>query len=193
MSNTVTSFVLAGGKSSRFGSNKSLADFGGTPMVQRVADNLREAFGTSPRLLGADDSTMLALEYENYQGPREGNGPLSAMLDAFEIAESEFVAFAPNDTPNFLSSDFEKLFREISQDNAQVVVASDAQEHHRRHWLLSVWRKNGLIEHLSSQYSLGIRSVHEAVVGLHIQTVMFEPSKLLNVNYVSDMTGEGTI
>lgn len=39
----MTGVVLAGGRSSRFGANKALADWRGRPLVQAVADSLLEA------------------------------------------------------------------------------------------------------------------------------------------------------
>ena len=40
----VAGVILAGGKSSRFGSNKALAQYQGMPMVQRIADRLAPLF-----------------------------------------------------------------------------------------------------------------------------------------------------
>ena len=46
-------FVLAGGKSTRFGTNKSLASIGSRHMAAVVANNLGNASGLSVRLIGA--------------------------------------------------------------------------------------------------------------------------------------------
>jgi molybdopterin-guanine dinucleotide biosynthesis protein A len=47
--------VLAGGKSTRFGSNKSIAMIDGLPMARIVANNLYDATKVLPQLIGADD------------------------------------------------------------------------------------------------------------------------------------------
>ncbi|MGV1100236.1 molybdenum cofactor guanylyltransferase [Thiovibrio sp. JS02] len=44
MLNGIAGVILAGGKSSRFGSNKALAQYRGMPMVQRIADSLAPLF-----------------------------------------------------------------------------------------------------------------------------------------------------
>lgn len=104
MGESVDCFVLAGGKSSRFGANKSLASIGSRHMAAVVASNLRNASGTSVRLIGADVQTSSALELLSVAGSREGNGPLGAIVDALELSDSEFVVIAPNDTPFFRQS-----------------------------------------------------------------------------------------
>jgi len=40
----ITGIILAGGKSSRFGSNKALAKFNGTPLIERAIGILGKVF-----------------------------------------------------------------------------------------------------------------------------------------------------
>jgi len=186
-------FVLAGGKSTRFGTNKSLASVGARYMAAVVASNLRSASGSSVSLIGADAQTSSALGLPSVFGSREGNGPLGAIIDALELSDSVFVVIAPNDTPFFSAECFTRLFDCLDASNIDVAVAVDAKDESRVHWLLSAWRKAPCLPMLREQYHSGTRSVHEAVIGLQIGTVAYESALVRNVNSPEDLGDEGTI
>jgi len=185
--------VLAGGKSTRFGSNKTIANIDGMPMARLVANNILSATQVQPRFLGADQSTALLLGLVNVSGPREGNGPLGAIIDALELSKSEIVLFAPNDTPYFTSIDFERLVQVLDNSGTDLAVAIDELDAANFHWLLSAWRTSTCLQHLSEQYANGVRSVHGAVIGLRVSTLSCASDALRNINHVSDMIDEGTV
>ena len=193
MSNSNSCFVLAGGKSSRFGSNKSLALFESQQMALVVANNLGAAFGSTAQLIGADASTASEIGLETIRGPREGNGPLAAILDAMESSKSTFIAFAPNDTPFFSADDFAALRTKIEGSESDAVVVIDDSSSPRTHWLLSVWRREPCLSTLRNEYDLGVRSVHGAVTNLHISTVECDEACVRNINTVFDLPNQGTI
>lgn len=193
MRESLDCFVLAGGKSSRFGSNKSLASVGSRHMAAVVASNLRDASGSSVSLIGADKQTSSALVLPSVFGSREGNGPLGAIVDALELSDSGCVVIAPNDTPFFSAECFTRLIDCLNTSNNDVAVAVDVQDETNVHWLLSVWRKAQCLPLLREQYQIGTRSVHEAVIGLQIGTVAYESSLVRNVNSPEDLVDEGTI
>jgi molybdopterin-guanine dinucleotide biosynthesis protein A len=186
-------FILAGGKSIRFGTNKSLALVGDQYMASVVAKNLQSAFGSTAQLIGADENTSNELGLESVIGTREGNGPLAAIIDAMESTESTFQAFAPNDTPFFTAHNYVALLEKLEDSNADVVVATDATDASRAHWLLSVWRKSSCMPTLTKEFERGVRSVHGAVTDLQVATVSFEDAALRNINTVSDLFDRGTI
>jgi molybdopterin-guanine dinucleotide biosynthesis protein A len=186
-------FILAGGKSIRFGTNKSLALVGDQYMASVVAKNLQSAFGSTAQLIGADENTSNELGLESVIGTREGNGPLAAIIDAMESTESTFQAFAPNDTPFFTAHNYVALLEKLEDSNADVVVATDATDASRAHWLLSVWRKSSCMPILTKEFERGVRSVHGAVTDLQVAMVSFEDAALRNINTVSDLFDRGTI
>ncbi len=193
MHESLDCFVLAGGKSTRFGTNKSLASVGSRQMAAVVASNLQNASGSSVSLIGADAQTSSALRLPSVFGPREGNGPLGAIVDALELSDSEFVVIAPNDTPFFSAECFTRLIDCLDASNNDVAVAVDVEDETHVHWLLSVWRKAPCLSMLREQYQIGTRSVHEAVTGLQVGTVAYESSLVRNVNSPEDLVDEGTI
>lgn len=190
---SVDCFVLAGGMSTRFGTNKSLASIDSRHMAAVVASNLQSAAGSSVRLIGADAQTSSALGLPSVFGSREGNGPLGAIVDALELSDSEFVVIAPNDTPFFSAECFNRLIECVKIANTDVAVAVDVEDETHVHWLLSVWRKSSCLPMLREQYRIGTRSVHKAVSGLQINTVAYESALVRNVNSPEDLVDEGTI
>jgi molybdopterin-guanine dinucleotide biosynthesis protein A len=186
-------FILAGGKSTRFGTNKSLALVGDQYMALVVAKNLQSAFGNAARLIGADEKTSSELGLESVVGTREGNGPLAAIIDAMESTTSTFVAFAPNDTPFFTAHNYAALLAKLEDSKADVVVATDATDASQAHWLLSIWRKSSCMPILTKEFERGVRSVHGAVTELQVATVAFDAAAVRNINTVSDLLNRGTI
>lgn len=190
---SVDCFVLAGGKSSRFGANKSLAYVGSRHMASVVASNLQNASGSSVRLIGADAQTSSALDLLSVCGSREGNGPLGAIVDVLEISDKEFVLIAPNDSPFFSAECFTRLIECVKTASTDVAVAVGVEDATHVHWLLSAWRTTTCLPKLQEQYRIGTRSVHEAVIGLQIGTVAYESALVRNVNSPKDIGDAGTI
>ena len=86
MTESCSCFILAGGKSTRFGKNKSLALLGDQYMASVVANNLQSAFGSTAKLVGADEKTSIQLGLESVIGARESNGPLAAIIDSKPVS-----------------------------------------------------------------------------------------------------------
>ena len=193
MTQSCSCFILAGGKSTRFGTNKSLALVGDQYMALVVANNLQSAFGSTARLIGADENICSALGLESVIGTREGNGPLAAIIDAMESTTSTFQAFAPNDTPFFTAHNYAALLAKLEDSKADVVVATDATDASQVHWLLSIWRKSSCMPILTKEFERGVRSVHGAVTDLQVAMVSFEDAAVRNINTVSDLFDRGTI
>ena len=162
-------------------------------MAMIVANNMQSGFGCEAKLIGADQQTSLLLSLETFIGYREGNGPLAAIIDAMEISDQEFVAFAPNDTPFFTASNFGALLVEMEDANVDVAVAVDETDPTRAHWLLSVWRKSPCLPKLLAEYERGERSIHGAVKDLNIASVPCEATSVRNINAVTDLPDRGTI
>jgi molybdopterin-guanine dinucleotide biosynthesis protein A len=162
-------------------------------MAKIVASNMQSGFGCEAKLIGANQETSLLLGLETFNGYREGNGPLAAIIDAMEVSDQELVAFAPNDTPYFSAIDFRALLFEMENPNVDVAVAVDEMDLTRAHWLLSVWRKSACLPKILAEYDRGERSIHGAVKGLNIASVACGATSVCNINAVTDLSDRGTI
>ncbi|MFC6904316.1 molybdenum cofactor guanylyltransferase [Halalkalicoccus tibetensis] len=99
--------VLAGGRSTRFGSeDKATADLAGTPMIRRVGDRLAD---TTDRLVvncRADQTAAIERAFEGYPNPIEiaedpdpDEGPMAGIRTGLRAAESEYAFVAACDMP----------------------------------------------------------------------------------------------
>ena len=175
--------ILAGGNSSRFGSNKMLHPINGIPMVAKVASNLREL--GSVLLIGASTDVAISVSIDSYIGPREGQGPLGALVDAMNNSKYGFLMVSPCDTPFFEKQDFSRLIGALTPD-FDVAVAHDV----RNHWLLSCWNVFSTAQHLDDEFSGGERAIHRAVAGLRVVEVQFSEDKTRNINTPLDLSNE---
>lgn len=89
--------VLCGGRSSRFGSDKALADAGGRPLGARVADALRAA-GADP-VVAVGGTAGAALGLPTVADRRPGSGPLAALATVLVWARRGLVLVTPCDLP----------------------------------------------------------------------------------------------
>ncbi len=93
-------FVLAGGQSSRMGSDKALLAFAGEPLIAHAVSTLREA-GLPVAIAGAASSNRAALvAYAPVvDDTQPGLGPLSGICAAFASTSARFAVFLPVDLP----------------------------------------------------------------------------------------------
>ena len=99
----ITGVILAGGKSSRFGSNKALAPWQGKPLIQHAADTLTTVF--SDCLIVTNAPT----EYEFLGLPMisdmfQDMGPLAGIHAALRHADNQWIFVLACDMPLVTSS-----------------------------------------------------------------------------------------
>lgn len=121
--------VLAGGRSSRFGSTKGVAELGGAPLVQHVIERLK-AQSAGPIIINAPgDGTYSWLANDVAPDVLDGNfGPLSGIYSAMCWAKShgfEEVITVPVDTPFFPKD----LIARLIGEGAPAIARTDAGLH----------------------------------------------------------------
>jgi molybdopterin-guanine dinucleotide biosynthesis protein A len=126
----ILGLVLAGGRSSRFGHEKALADMGGRPLVAHVVAALSK--GCRQVAINAREDS-LAADYARAHGlavlsdaPGDPDGPLSGVRTGLTWAKAQgapYLATAPCDTP-FLPQDL--VQRLVQTDMGRGAVARTA-------------------------------------------------------------------
>jgi molybdopterin-guanine dinucleotide biosynthesis protein A len=165
----ITGVILAGGKSSRFGSNKAFAEFKGSPLIERVADRLRSIF---ERIIIITNSPheFSYLKLPIYEDPIKGLGPIGGIYAGLEAMEDETGFFVACDMP-FIN---EKLIRHIvavSNDFDAVVpkVGWKIEPLHalyKKSCLPAIMKliESGLYQTIKSFNSISVRYVAEAEI-----------------------------
>ncbi len=91
----IVGVVLAGGRSSRFGSDKSEAELAGETLAHRAAERLASA---TRRVLVADGGRGLLVEYPSISdGP--GEGPAAGILGAARLSPGASILVLACDLP----------------------------------------------------------------------------------------------
>ena len=152
-------------------------------MVAKIANNLFEL--GSVLLIGASTDVAISVSIDTYNGPREGQGPLGALVDAMYNSKYDCLLVSPCDTPFFEKQDFSRLIEALTPD-FDAAVAHDV----RNHWLLSCWNVFSTAQHLDDQFSSGERAIHRAVTGLRVVEVQFSEDKTRNINTPKDLSNE---
>lgn len=91
-----TAAITAGGRSSRFGSDKALALLRGQPLLRHVADSLQ---GCPQRLLIAPAGKYVLDGWKVIPDTRPGEGPLAGLEAALAHTRTEWLAFTGVDLP----------------------------------------------------------------------------------------------
>jgi molybdenum cofactor guanylyltransferase len=112
-------FVLAGGRSSRMGTDKAVVHFDGQPLVARALGLLR-VVGLAASIAGARST----LEDFAPVVEDEGLGPLSGICAALSFATAHFIAFLPVDLPLLPASLLTYMIAHAQTTAAAATVAS---------------------------------------------------------------------
>ncbi|HEY5153329.1 MAG TPA: molybdenum cofactor guanylyltransferase, partial [Acidimicrobiales bacterium] len=96
-----TGVVLAGGRSSRMGTDKALlvVDVDGRPLVSRAAQALADAGAGEVLVIGGDAPALGALGLDARPDDHPGEGPLGAILTALRLAGEDLVMVLACDMP----------------------------------------------------------------------------------------------
>lgn len=174
----VLGVVFAGGRSSRFGSDKFLHKFEGEEMGLRA---LRALSQTVDDLIvvGRHDVEPM-WPGRGFCGPREGSGPLGALADVFEAHLNRYVLTLPCDMPHMSGLHCANLLRVITQSDVEVVVATDGSS--TPQWLAAAWDSALVRSRLLAAYEDGERSVEHFIESCRTSSVVMDSLALTNLN-----------
>ena len=167
---SVKSYVLAGGASSRFGSDKALAEVQGKSMVARTVDLLSKVCENvaivAQKNKSCDGTARTIVDRWPGQGPL--GGILTALLDVKqEVGEGEAALIVSCDMP-FLTEEWLRFLAERTlESQAEAVVPKSG---HGWEPLCSCWRVSAA-EIVVPLFEAGTRKVTEALNVLHVEVL----------------------
>jgi molybdopterin-guanine dinucleotide biosynthesis protein A len=171
--------VLAGGRSRRYGSAKTLAEYEGRPLIWRPIETLGEAFGTvvvvcKPGTPLPELPRDTAVWYED----DERAHPLVGMVEALRRAEGRRVAVLGCDMPAVTA----ELMKRLSAATPQTAVARSQDGLEPMAAVYSPDALKPLSHALDSEQSL-----REAVSGLDPVEVEVTGAEMVNVNVPGEL------
>ena len=120
LTDTICGAILAGGKSSRFGTNKAFAQIDGICMIERVEKVLSSLFRKV--IIIADASEQYEyLGHEVFQDVIKGRGPLGGILTALSVTDAKTVFAVACDMP-FINKDLVNYMCSLQEDSIDAVL-----------------------------------------------------------------------
>jgi molybdopterin-guanine dinucleotide biosynthesis protein A len=176
----IIGYVQAGGASSRFGSDKALAELGGNTMLERTCDFLRGAVGEVRIVAPPEKYAVVGIPVVPDQWPGEGplGGIITALTDASAAPSADWALIVSSDMP-FLSVDWLRfLAARASKSTAEALVPKSAQG-----WepLCACWRVSA-VELLLPLFRAGTRKVTDARNVLHVEVLDESEWKRFDMN-----------
>lgn len=152
MTITISAVILAGGKARRMGGqDKGLQILDKQSLIQHVINRLQ------PQIHDISiNANRSQTEYAKFGFPvfsdelPDFQGPLSGMLTALDKAKTDFILFAPCDTPFFPTNLLDKLQSAVKNDRTLIAYACDEEREHPVFCLMSVQLKEKLRHYLAS-------------------------------------------
>lgn len=176
-----TAIILAGGKSSRMGEEKSLLPIDGKPLIQFIIDQLEGHFDEI--LIGANEKQKYSFTQRKIVADIEqGKGPLMGVYSCLKESESDKNFITACDIP-IMNIKFIKQMINISDSFDIVMPVSDGSEYEP---LYAVYRK-AVLTNAEKAISRNGRRVIELLDDSKVKLVDFSnQSWYRNINYKED-------
>ncbi len=176
-------FILVGGHSSRFGSDKALFEIDGRAMVLHVADALRPHLATVT-LVGQ------STEYQDLGFPLipdtvAGAGPLGGIVSALQHASAPRCLVVGCDMPLLASAPLALLLKEATSADVEAVIPRTPDG--RLQPLCAVYAKRAQGP-LSRALRAGERKITDALEWVNWKPLpVDDPTPFSNINRMSDL------
>jgi molybdopterin-guanine dinucleotide biosynthesis protein A len=149
--------ILAGGKSSRFGSNKSLSNLKNFKLIEHVIQKLNKKFDEI--LIVSNDSKLIIENkkiniikdcIEGYLGPLAG--VLSAIKYANNSKKYQWIMTFPCDTPFFDEIIIDQMIEKTTNSKEKIIFIKDKKQRHNIFGTWSTSLEKILEEDLGNSY-----------------------------------------
>ena len=183
--------ILAGGKSSRFGSNKSLSNLSNSKLIEHVINKINKYF--SEILIVSNDSKLILDDpnikiikdcKEGYLGPLVG--VLSAMKYANQSNKYNWLITFPCDTPFFDQTIIEKMIQKTSSKKEKIFLIKEKEQ---RHNIFGAW-STSLEKILEQDLNNNFRKVDlwaDKIGCSYIEKDIKKENEFLNINTKEDL------
>ena len=189
--NNILPVVLAGGKSKRFGENKSQAQLGGKILIDYILSEIVNEF--KEVLIVANENiehlpSEKIIKIEDY---KKDYGPLGGIFSAMKWVKDNnkkynWIASFPSDTPFFKMNVLEKFLIEINEKESELFFIKSNE---KRHNIFGLWSLD-LIDQLEKDLETGTRKVEKWANNIGVKTINMSFEKkdpFFNINTKEDL------
>ena len=190
--NNIIAAILAGGKSRRFGVDKSTTKLGDKTLIEHTISKIEKKFSeiliiSNNQEIKVDKKNIFVLK-DCIQGQL---GPLVGVLSAMKWVETnnkkyDWVATFPCDTPFFDISIIDEIKRFSKKNNKKLYFLKSGEKRHNVFGLWSIQLKDILEEDINNNF----RKVEEWANKIGLETININNKKFdsfLNINTQEDL------
>ena len=189
--NKILGVVLAGGKSKRFGEDKSQVKLHGKILIDYILSEITDQFNeilvvTNNPIRFKDSSKILTTkDFE------EGLGPLGGILTAMKWIKDqkkdyEWISTFPSDTPFFTNKELKIFYENIDIKKSKLFFIKNKET---RHNIFGLWSLD-LLKKLETDLQKGERKVEVWADTVGVETINIECEKrdpFFNINTKEDL------
>ena len=189
--NKILGVVLAGGKSKRFGEDKSQVKLHGKILIDYILSEIMDQFNeilvvTNNPIRFKDSSKILTTK-----DIEEGLGPLGGILTAMKWIKDqkkdyEWISTFPSDTPFFTNKELEIFYENIDIKKSKLFFIKNKET---RHNIFGLWSLD-LLKKLETDLQKGERKVEVWADTVGVETIDIEYEKrdpFFNINTKEDL------
>tara|TARA_B110001452_G_scaffold114028_1_gene94586 strand:+ start:250 stop:855 length:606 start_codon:yes stop_codon:yes gene_type:complete len=189
--NNILPVVLAGGKSMRFGDNKSQAQLRGKILIDYILSEIINDFkeiiivaNDSIKHLSSDKITKIVDFKKNL-------GPLGGVLSAMKWVKDndkkyQWIVTFPSDTPFFKNKIMNSFLNKINEKESELFFMKSNE---KRHNIFGLWSMD-LINQLEKDLETGSRKVEKWANSIGVKTINMSFEKedpFFNINTKEDL------
>jgi len=191
--NNILAVILAGGKSKRFGEDKSLAKLGSKSLIEHVIHKVRGKFKKILIISNKDIKIKESKDITIIPDCIEGNlGPLVGVLTAMRWSKNikenyRWIATFPSDTPFFDMSIVEQYKKQITTNNSKLYFV---RSNEKRHNIFGLWSIDLLDILENDLVKNNFRKVEDWANKIGVKTINIKFNKFdpfLNINTKEDL------
>ena len=189
--NKILGVVLAGGKSKRFGEDKSQVKLHGKILIDYILSEIMDQFNeilvvTNNPIKFKDSSKILTTK-----DIEEGLGPLGGILTAMKWIKDqkkdyEWISTFPSDTPFFTNKELKIFYENIDIKKSKLFFIKNKET---RHNIFGLWSLD-LLKKLETDLQKGERKVEVWADTVGVETINIEYEKrdpFFNINTKEDL------
>ena len=189
--NKILGVVLAGGKSQRFGQDKSQVKLNGKILIDYILSEIIDEFKETLIVTNQSISFMSSKKITVIEDFKKGLGPLGGVLSAMKWIkdnnkEYSWISTFTSDTPFFTKKELKSFYKDIKIENNKLFFIKDKNT---RHNIFGLWSLD-LMDQLETDLYNGERKVEIWANSIGVSTVNIEYKNInpfFNINTIDDL------
>ena len=189
--NNILGTVLAGGKSQRFGEDKSQVKLNGKLLINYILSEIEDEFKEILIVTNSQIAFQKSKKISTIKDFKKGQGPLGGVLSAMKWAKEKnsnykWISTFPVDTPFFKKEILKKFLSEINIEESKLFFI---KSNNTRHNIFGMWSID-LMKKLEEDLNKGHKKVETWANSIGVKIINMEfmyEDPFFNINTKDDL------